>query len=750
MVNVSGQSLDSLIHQQDLMVEKDWVFVLKVIFALATPIFFIYVNCIMLFTLYSKASFQETSRYILFAHMLFNDSILLLTSVLLYILALACQHIMRGLCVFLVLISGTTFINSPLNLAVMALERYIAICLPLRHGEISTPKRTGVVIGVIWVLSSLEYDSVIECPDFGWVGSVMQDRTHRSTRTHCGVCILSFKMLLVLGFIILIMAQQTLCEMYTSVVNVQQAIAVEKDLLKYLNSYIEDETLRLNDLKRFYGKVSNLHANVFQGAGTAMANPLFAYTLIKRLQSEWLNVVYSNEANENTQAFKSGYEKEESRLPKFEDLQGAAKGLMRLQDVYALSVKGLVNGLFQRDTAGGAVDIYRAVNSITLSGDDCFLIGKVAYEMEDYYHSVLWLEPAASLFRRAYRTWNTEDEGSLEDVLDHLAFTHFKAIAFSIPYRKHTGQRLFLVTLNVKTGNVSYALSLSREILHLDPSNKRVTRNIEKYEKILAASPANSDVLIQRPNTTYLQTRNTYEWLCQTLGSQPRHFENPRLHCDFHTNSNPALVLKPMRREVVSLQPYVVLYHSFISDHEAKTIKEFSAPGLQRSVVASGVKQSTAEYRISKSAWLKDTAHPVVQKLDQRIAALTGLNVHPPYAEYLQVVNYGIGGHYEPHFDHATLNSVEAGGSTAFIYANFSVPVVKNAALFWWNLHRNGKGNGDTLHAGCPVLVGDKWGKDCIANTVELEGIVFSKVANKWVHEFGQEFQRRCSPNPDE
>ncbi|MGH0183979.1 UNVERIFIED_CONTAM: hypothetical protein FKN15_013808 [Acipenser sinensis] len=511
-----------------------------------------------------------------------------------------------------------------------------------------------------------------------------------------------------------------------------QAIAVEKDLLKYLNSYIEDETLRLNDLKRFYGKVSNLHANVFQGAGTAMANPLFAYTLIKRLQSEWLNVVYSNEANENTQAFKSGYEKEESRLPKFEDLQGAAKGLMRLQDVYALSVKGLVNGLFQRDTAGGAVDIYRAVNSITLSGDDCFLIGKVAYEMEDYYHSVLWLEPAASLFRRAYRTWNTEDEGSLEDVLDHLAFTHFKAIAFSIPYRKHTGQRLFLVTLNVKTGNVSYALSLSREILHLDPSNKRVTRNIEKYEKILAASPANSDVLIQRPNTTYLQTRNTYEWLCQTLGSQPRHFENPRLHCDFHTNSNPALVLKPMRREVVSLQPYVVLYHSFISDHEAKTIKEFSAPGLQRSVVASGVKQSTAEYRISKSAWLKDTAHPVVQKLDQRIAALTGLNVHPPYAEYLQVVNYGIGGHYEPHFDHATLNSVEAGGSTAFISANFSVPVVKNAALFWWNLHRNGKGNGDTLHAGCPVLVGDKW------------------VANKWVHEFGQEFQRRCSPNPDD
>lgn len=37
----------------------------------------------------------------------------------------------------------------------------------------------------------------------------------------------------------------------------------------------------------------------------------------------------------------------------------------------------------------------------------------------------------------------------------------------------------------------------------------------------------------------------------------------------------------------------------------------------------------------------------------------------------------------------------------------------QNAALFWWNLRRNGDGDGDTLHAGCPVLAGDKWGETC-------------------------------------
>ena len=43
-------------------------------------------------------------------------------------------------------------------------------------------------------------------------------------------------------------------------------------------------------------------------------------------------------------------------------------------------------------------------------------------------------------------------------------------------------------------------------------------------------------------------------------------------------------------------------------------------------------------------------------QMDRRIAQLTGLNVRTPYGEYLQVVNYGIGGHYEPHFDHATVS----------------------------------------------------------------------------------------------
>ncbi|XP_045340008.1 prolyl 4-hydroxylase subunit alpha-3 isoform X5 [Leopardus geoffroyi] len=464
---------------------------------------------------------------------------------------------------------------------------------------------------------------------------------------------------------------------FSALTSVARALAPERRLLGLLRRYLRGEEARLRDLTRFYDKVLSLH----EDTATPVSNPLLAFTLIKRLQSDWRNVVHSLEASENIRALKDGYEKVEQDLPAFEDLEGAARALMRLQDVYMLNVKGLARGVFQRVTGSAVTDLYSPRRLFSLTADDCFQVGKA--------------------------------------------------------------------------GNVSCALSLSREFLLYSPDNKRMSRNVLKYEKLLAESPTRvvAEAVIQRPNVPHLQTRDTYEGLCQTLGSQPTHYQIPSLYCSYETNSSPYLLLQPIRKEVIHLEPYVVLYHDFVNDLEAQKIRGLAEPWLQRSVVASGEKQLPVEYRISKSAWLKDTVDPLLVTLDHRIGALTGLDVQPPYAEYLQVVNYGIGGHYEPHFDHATsptsplyrmksgnrvatfmiyLSSVEAGGATAFIYANFSVPVVKNAALFWWNLHRSGEGDGDTLHAGCPVLVGDKW------------------VANKWIHEYGQEFRRPCSSSPED
>ncbi|CAL4066332.1 unnamed protein product, partial [Meganyctiphanes norvegica] len=161
-------------------------------------------------------------------------------------------------------------------------------------------------------------------------------------------------------------------------------------------------------------------------------------------------------------------------------------------------------------------------------------------------------------------------------------------------------------------------------------------------------------------------------------------------------------------------------------------------------------------------AWLDDYVRPFFQGINLRISLLTGLStdIHKEHAELLQVSNYGVGGHYNPHFDYllvdkteyelkhninpkelnmgdriATfmfyLNDVSLGGATAFPRLGAAAWPSKGSAVFWYNLKRSGAGDTRTLHGACPVLHGTKW------------------VSNKWIREKGQFLRSPCGLTPD-
>nr|XP_026690747.1 prolyl 4-hydroxylase subunit alpha-2-like [Ciona intestinalis] len=72
------------------------------------------------------------------------------------------------------------------------------------------------------------------------------------------------------------------------------------------------------------------------------------------------------------------------------------------------------------------------------------------------------------------------------------------------------------------------------------------------------------------------------------------------------------------------------------------------------------------------------------------------------------------------------LSEVQKGGSTAFFYPNIVAEPIKGSAVFWYNLYPSGALDKRTLHAACPVLIGNKW------------------ACNKWFRELGHEFVRKC------
>ncbi|XP_049896902.1 odorant receptor 131-2-like [Epinephelus moara] len=116
---------------------------------------FLFVNGVMLFTLRSKTVFRETSRYILLFNLLFADTVQMALSQLLYLLAACRIGLTYPVCGVLIMLADLTNDISPLTLVVMSLERYVAVCYPLRHSAIITIRNTAVAIIVVWIFSSL-------------------------------------------------------------------------------------------------------------------------------------------------------------------------------------------------------------------------------------------------------------------------------------------------------------------------------------------------------------------------------------------------------------------------------------------------------------------------------------------------------------------------------------------------------------------------------------------------------------------
>ncbi|XP_061817733.1 odorant receptor 131-2-like [Nerophis lumbriciformis] len=117
---------------------------------------FLLINAVMMLTLRRKRVFRETSRYILLFHLLLADTLLMAFSQVLYLLNMYWIRLTYPQCGVLFMLTIMTNDISPLVLVVMSLERYVAVCHPLRHASIITARNTGAAVLSVWILSLLQ------------------------------------------------------------------------------------------------------------------------------------------------------------------------------------------------------------------------------------------------------------------------------------------------------------------------------------------------------------------------------------------------------------------------------------------------------------------------------------------------------------------------------------------------------------------------------------------------------------------
>ncbi|XP_065811461.1 odorant receptor 131-2-like [Labrus bergylta] len=114
-----------------------------------------YINASLVHTFSKHQIFYRNPRYILFIHLVVNDMIQVTLTIIMFIISYTIHRINVSVCCFLMLTALFATENTPLNLACMAVECYIAICMPLRHVQICTVRRTLILIGLIWITSML-------------------------------------------------------------------------------------------------------------------------------------------------------------------------------------------------------------------------------------------------------------------------------------------------------------------------------------------------------------------------------------------------------------------------------------------------------------------------------------------------------------------------------------------------------------------------------------------------------------------
>jgi hypothetical protein len=196
-------------------------------------------------------------------------------------------------------------------------------------------------------------------------------------------------------------------------------------------------------------------------------------------------------------------------------------------------------------------------------------------------------------------------------------------------------------------------------------------------------------------------------------------------------------LLDPLREfgiERVCGAPEILVADRLLTDEECRFLIYSGARYLQRSLVVDPATGQPLEMELRTShdsTFVPSSEDIYLRVLQHRMAELAGLDLSK--CEQLVLLRYGIGDQYRPHRDYfapsvsridagggqrqatvcSYLNGVEAGGGTVFPDVDVTVEPRRGRAVMFRNLRPDGQPDPHSLHAGLPVLAGEKWLASC-------------------------------------
>lgn len=486
----------------------------------------------------------------------------------------------------------------------------------------------------------------------------------------------------------------------TSIAGLEQLIETETYLIKNLESYAKELEEKLLVIRSVIASLRAENDKAQKNPGYYVSIPTNVFSLVRRLHKDWTYLdIYMTQSvgQEQTKALHEYW----SHLPKEDDWGEAVNAISRLQDTYDLKAEDLTSGIIN----GKKYDT-------KLSALDCYAMGFELFGRKDYIGAGFWL----------YSAINSYEENALLRLYDLSRAKIMELYAETLLRQSRYQDALTMI-------NVVLSLSSPKPNSELQRRKNDVELHIKTYNPQPVKHPKNA------PSFYQLGCRGAFA------------NQQSKLYCVYNTTTTAFLKLAPLKMEILSLDPYLVIFHDVMSDEEIVTLQLMARPVLRRATVYSEERKlsEVVAGRTSKFAWFYDDTNEVTTRVNKRIEDMTGFELTG--SEMLQVMNYGLGGHYATHFDFFNVSltadivamqgdrkatvlfymtDVDQGGATVFPNLRTAVFPKKGTAVMWYNLNNRFEGDYKTLHAGCPVIVGSKW------------------VTNKWIRERNQMFRLPC------
>lgn len=184
---------------------------------------------------------------------------------------------------------------------------------------------------------------------------------------------------------------------------------------------------------------------------------------------------------------------------------------------------------------------------------------------------------------------------------------------------------------------------------------------------------------------------------------------------------------RPNIKNYHSLNPIIFTIDNFLSNDECTEIINMSNKlKFQKGyVLNSESENSLSEFRTNSLIWINHNKTENVKKIVNRISSL--ISIPSENAEDLQLIRYKKNEHYNHHYDAfqkeskyydnqrlvtalVYLTDVQKGGETEFSKINLKIKPKKGKLLIFYNCLNDGKTiNNNTLHAGLPIIEGEKY-----------------------------------------